>query len=134
MKSRICPKIISVPKLIGYCIEDEKKNALRAVAKEINIDINFIGIEYAGEKVGFAAGINSIGSVGIIPEDPPKCEALIMSGVKSSMIDKALRAMREKNIVIDLKCTVTPINRDWEIYRLIDELKREHEAMHGKNN
>ncbi|MCM1227291.1 MAG: DUF3783 domain-containing protein [Clostridium sp.] len=133
MKSRIKLKENIPPKLVGYCILDSKKDALSEVAKEISTDISFIGKEYAGEKLGVAVGLDKAEQTGVIPNEQPECEVLVMSGLKSMTIDRLLSAMRAKSIIIDLKCTVTPVNRYWEIYRLIDELKKEHEAMHGKN-
>lgn len=134
MKSRIKLKDNIPPKLVGYCISDDKKDALSEIAREISTDIIFIGKEYAGEKLGVAVGIDKTEQTGVIPNEQPECEVLLISGLKSTVIDRLLSAMRAKSIIIDLKCTVTPVNRYWEIYRLIGELKKEHEAMHGNNN
>ena len=83
--------------------------------------------------MGYIAQISGMTQTGIMLENPPECEVLIMSGLKSTVIDKMLKALKSNNISIDLKCTVTPVNQNWELYRLIEELQREHKAMHEKN-
>lgn len=132
MKSRINTRIIITPKIIGYCINDTKKDILMSIAQEFDTDICFVGTDCAGETVGYIAGINGMEETGTKIEDPPECEVLIMSGLKSTVIDRLLKSLRSENIGIDLKCTVTPVNQNWEIYRLIKELQREHKAMHEK--
>lgn len=132
MKSRINTRVIIKPKIIGYCLDDAKKDILMNIAQELNTDICFVGTECAGEKVGYIAGVNGMTQTGNNVENPPECEVLIMSGLKSTVIDKVLKALKSNNISIDLKCTVTPVNQNWELYRLIEELQREHKAMHEK--
>lgn len=133
MKSRINTRVNIKPKIIGYCLDDTQKDILMSAAQELNTDICFVGTDCAGEKVGYIAQINGITRTGLTVENPPECEVLIMSGLKSTVIDKVLRILRERNISIDLKCTVTAVNQNWELYRLIEELQREHKAMHEKN-
>lgn len=132
MKSRINTRVIIKPKIIGYCLDDAKKDILMNIAQELNTDICFVGTECAGEKVGYIAQINGITRNGNNVENPPECEVIIMSGLKSTVIDKVLKSLKSNNISIDLKCTVTPVNQNWELYRLIEELQREHKAMHEK--
>lgn len=133
MKSRINTRDNIKPKIIGYCLDDAKKDILMNIAQELNTDICFVGAERAGERVGYIAQISGMTQTGIMLENPPECEVLIMSGLKSTVIDKMLKALKSNNISIDLKCTVTPVNQNWEFYRLIEELQREHKAMHEKN-
>lgn len=132
MKSRINTRVTIKPKIIGYCLDDAKKDILMNIAQELNTDICFVGTESAGERVGYIAQINGITRTGNKIENPPECEVLIMSGLKSTVIDKVLKALKSNNISIDLKCTVTPVNQNWELYRLIEELQKEHKAMHEK--
>lgn len=133
MKSRINPRISITPKIIGYCIEEQKKSVLMAAALELDTDITFINSSSANEKVAYVATINGYSKSEEVVKNPPECEVLIMSGLKSTVIDRLLQILRNKNALIELKCTVTPFNQDWEIYRLIEELKREHEEMHKYN-
>lgn len=132
MKSRINPRTVINPKIVGYCIDKEKKDSLTAIASKLNIDISFVSSDLAGETVGYLVGINGLTKSKTKIENPPKCEVLLISGVKNTIIDKLLKLLREKNTLIDLKCIVTPINQNWEVYRLIEELQREHKAMHKK--
>lgn len=133
MKSRINTRVTIIPKIIGYCFDDAKKDILMNIAQDLNTNICFVGTECAGEKVGYIVQISGMPQTGIMLDNPPECEVLIMSGLKSTVIDKVLKALKSNNISIDLKCTVTPVNQNWELYRLIEELQREHKAMHEKN-
>lgn len=132
MKSRINPRCVITPKLIGYCIEEYKKDPLIKIAQQINVDICFVGTESAGEITGYIAGINGIRKNEHPVENPPECEILIMSGLKSTLIDRLLKILREQGIFIDLKCTLTPTNQNWEVRHLADELIKEHEKLNGR--
>ena len=128
MKSRINPSIIITPKLVGYCLSEENRKEVLKIGQKLNTDVAFVGTETAGETVGHVVGINGMERTGnkVVP---PECEILIMSGLKSTVIDKVLKLMRESGVDIPLKCTVTPVNQNWEMYRLAEELQKEHEAM-----
>ena len=39
------------------------------------------------------------------------------------------RALREKGVQIDYKAVVTPHNRQWTVLELLEELKRERQAI-----
>lgn len=134
MKSRIKPKITVPKKLVGYCIDNSKKDALLSAVLELGIDITFIGTASAGETVGHLVNITGFPKTGAIVADPPECEVLIMSGIKGPAIDRLLAILREKNASIELKCIVTPINQNWQLFRLIEELQKEHTAMHSSSS
>lgn len=132
MKSRINPRTVIPQKIVGYCIDVEKKKKLMEIAMELNINICFVGTESAGETVGFLSRIIGFDKTGKIIENPPECEVVIMSGLKNNIIDKFLKMSAENDASVELKCVVTSVNQLWELHTLIDELKKEHEKMHGK--
>ncbi len=132
MKSRINPRIVITPKIIGYCIDEQKKDVIMTAALELNVDISYIGSDCAGEKIGYIACINGILKTGIAIENPPDDELLVISGLKDTDVDRLLEIMREQNTNVDLKCILTPTNQNWQFYKLIEELKKEHNTMHKK--
>lgn len=130
MKSSVNPRIVIVPKIIGYCLSDDKKAALMDIAREINTNLNLVGVEAAGRLVGNLVGINGIPNDRENPAVPPaECEILIMSGLKNSTMDKFLKLLRERGATVDIKCVVTSENQNWRLYRLVEELKAEHEKF-----
>ncbi len=131
MKSRINPRTVIPQKIVGYCINPEKKEKLMEIAMELNINICFVGSESAGETVGYLTRIVGFSKTDKVIENPPKCEAIIMSGLKNNLMDKFLKISRERDASVDLKCVVTSVNQSWEVHELINEIKKEHEKMHG---
>lgn len=129
MKSSVNPRIVIIPKIVGYCLSSEKKAVMMEVARKLNTDLSLVGIETAGRLVGNVASINGIPNDCEKVVNPPDCELLIMSGLKESVMDRLLRIIRERGASIDLKCVVTSENQNWRIYRLIEELKAEHERF-----
>lgn len=129
MKSCVNPRMVINPKIIGYCLSDEKKEMLMNIAQEINTDISFVGTEYAGRYLGSVASINGVPGDSHDVENPPECEALVMSGLKETVMNRFLGLMKEREVQIDLKCIVTSSNQNWRMYQLIEELKKEHEKF-----
>lgn len=98
---------------------------LRAVAKE----------DY-GKPLGTLAGVKGMEE---LPSEPTAAgedfseEMAVMAGFSSSQIDAFIRALRRTGVGrIDYKAVLTPNNASWDSVRLFREIKREHEAMTGK--
>lgn len=126
MKSRIgnANKI-----LVGYQLKDIYVPALMELCRNENIRFKSVGKEALGIKVGNLAGFDGFDSESVIKADLPDDECLIISGFSSRDMNRLLSELRKKEIKIDLKCVVTSHNQGWILKDLINELKREHEAM-----
>ena len=104
--------------------------------------------------VGYLAGNKEIipKGTGIKPEDGPKgepgtkdgqadgaggnaplpldSEMLVMAGLTPDRLDAALQAIRKAGIgPIPYKAALTETNQNWKARDLLEELKKEHEAM-----
>ena len=126
MKSRIgkANKI-----LVGYQLKDNHCSALMELCSNENIHFKVVGKEALGIKVGNLAGFVGFDSEPVIKADSPDDECLIISGFSRRDMDRLLSELRKREIKIALKCVVTAHNQGWLLKDLLNELKREHEAM-----
>lgn len=127
MKSRI--KINAEPIIIGYMIQEQNLEGLQNTADMLNAMLKFCKSDCAGEKVGYLVQFNGFEENKISVPNPPEDECLILSGFTGKSMDKLLAALKKYNVNIPLKCVVTQHNQKWELYKLIDELKKEHNQM-----
>lgn len=62
-------------------------------------------------------------------------EMLVMAGVTSGRLNMVLQAIRKAGIgSVPYKAVVTETNQTWKAKDLLEELKKEHEAMREMNN
>ena len=54
--------------------------------------------------------------------------------VKSTRIDRFIKTLKEYQIDIPIKATVTATNQKWSFGALVEELNREHEAILKQQN
>ncbi|MGN1481467.1 DUF3783 domain-containing protein [Porcipelethomonas sp.] len=127
MKSRI--RISANRLIIGYMIQECNLEGLKTTADILDAELKLCGKECSGEKVGFLAKFNGFKESNITVPEPPEDECLILSGFNSKDMDKLLAALKKNNVNIPLKCIVTQHNQSWELYKLIEELKKEHRQM-----
>ena len=58
-------------------------------------------------------------------------ELLVLAHFPQSLFTAFLQQLRAMSLSIPLKCVLTEQNRGWNMLELHEELKKEHEAMHG---
>lgn len=61
-------------------------------------------------------------------------EMLILNPASEAMLDRALFLMRKEKVTVSLKAVLTPENQKWTSVRLYEEIRKEHEIMHKKND
>ena len=62
-------------------------------------------------------------------------EMLVMAGVTSGRLNMVLQAIRKAGIgSVPYKAVITETNQTWKAKDLLEELKKEHEAMKEMNN
>ncbi|MBD5545899.1 MAG: DUF3783 domain-containing protein [Lachnospiraceae bacterium] len=75
-----------------------------------------------------------------IPNPGPGCmrdlggQMIVFVGLGEEKLERLLALLRSNPSCgkIPYKAILTPINRDWNAYTLLAELKKEHAAMHAK--
>lgn len=66
---------------------------------------------------------------------PPASEGVLcMCGMSSQRIDCFIKTLKEYQIDIPIKATVTATNQKWSFGALVEELNREHEAILKQQN
>lgn len=125
MKSRI---INSQARLIAYK-QEKYIEKLKRIADKLGMKLVIAEKDDAMTQIGFYEG-----QIGYEKNDK-KCETengcLIFSGLNGRQIDKVLDELHKNNIEIPLKAAVTPINRNWSIKKLVDELLAERKHFGG---
>ena len=61
--------------------------------------------------------------------EAPAEPLLALADFTEPQLDALLAALRQKSISIPLKAVLTQTNRRWTVGQLLEELRREHEAM-----
>ena len=106
---------------------------LKSVLVRMGVRIRNIHPEQTGQTVGFLAGIEGFEEREIeeeLPEIPE--EMLVMKHFSGRRLDELLLNLRKAGVPrIAIKAVLTEQNAGWPFYKLYQELRREHEAMHG---
>ncbi|MBQ5319151.1 MAG: DUF3783 domain-containing protein [Oscillospiraceae bacterium] len=128
MKARIIP---TIPETVLHYNIGTKKLLLEQTAASLNMKCGEIPYDKAGESIGFLAGYNGFTSNGTSITAEGEC--LIFSGIDSKRLDMLLKAMRMAGLNVPLKAIVTATNQNKSVEWLLEELKKEHEAMTRRN-
>lgn len=118
-------------KVLLFHVEKEKKEQIKSLCRELNIEVKEIDPSKYAETLGFLAEIKGIASNGkkYLKNDFSK-GMLVFSGIHEELLDVFLQKYKEAKIdPIGLKAILTPINVFWNAQQLYEELEKEHEAM-----
>ena len=91
--------------------------------------IRLLALGKAGQKaVGTVRSHTNIPGAAPIPAVGMLCigEMLIFSGVSGQEMDAVLAALRQADLIVPLKATVTMYNYSWNGYAIYQELSKEH--------
>ncbi len=128
MKARIIP---TIPETVLHYNIGAKKLLLEQTADSLNMKCTEIPLDKAGESIGLLAGYNGFTSNGSAVTAEGEC--LIFLGIEGKRLDMLLKAMRMSGLNIPLKAIVTAKNQSKSVEWLLEELKKEHEAMTRRN-
>lgn len=118
-----------------YNFEDsEKLSMLRIALMPLKLYFRQVGKKDYVQPVGFLAGIKEIEPVQDICDGGDlKQEMLVFCGLTERKLDRALQALRRKNIKIPYKAILTDSNKAWSGLQLYKELEEEHKRMTENN-
>lgn len=85
------------------------------------------------QPIGYHAGDKTVQPVAQVYDGEELLdEMLVMAWLGSGDLDRILSAIRRQGLGrINYKAMLTPTNRHWNALMLFEEIKKEHEAMHG---
>jgi hypothetical protein len=118
-------------KILGFCIDKEKRAALQAVCADLGIEMIDVARKDYAQKLGVLAGVKGFAREKTVyggAELP--AEMLVFSGMNSDQLDDFLAAYKATGQKpVELKAVVTPGNIFWDADTLFRELMREHIAV-----
>lgn len=121
------------PKVLLYRLgeETEKGKALCAILDEMKILTLHVAPEQLGETAGKLASTNAAAPGAAPPESVPEAEFMLLCGLGDKQLDRLLAAMRRAGVSVPYKAVLTEYNKEWKLYKLIEEVAQEHELMKG---
>ncbi len=122
--------------LLFHFTEKDRRNRLTRVLLPLHMKIREVARKDYLQPVGYLAGNKEILPV---EEDYTgeelEGEMILMAGLSSSQVDAVLKAIRKSGIgPIPYKAVLTPANQEWDVLKLFQEIRAEHEQMKRPND
>ena len=118
-------------KILTFELKEEKKQGLRKICQQLEIDWKEVPVKDYTQQMGCIAGITGFHRQRLIYRgDAFWAEMLVFSGMDSGQIDAFLAAYKQSGLqAIPLKAVLTEYNVKWTAKALFSELLKEHMAM-----
>lgn len=118
------------PAVLAYGCTDVEK--LSEVCRALGAGLRVLQPEDWATRLGVLAGEAG-------PESPAAGEApqeslLVFAYFSDALLDRALAALRKAGLAFDYKAMLTPTNRAWPLYALLEELKRERAQIDAQRS
>lgn len=112
--------------------EKEKRNKVTRALFPLRIKIKEIEKKDYLNSIGYLAGSKELSAVEeVYTGEELEGEMLVMAGLSSARIDQVLKALRKSGAGnIPYKASLTLTNQHWNVRKLFEEIKEEHERMH----
>lgn len=118
-------------KILLYGLGKEKREAMIRAADSLGIAVRLVEGEESAQSIGWLMGWEGFAAASK-PAKAPQGECLVIGLAQRSRLDQLLGAMKQEGVSVSLKAMVTPSNQSWPLEELMEELRREHQAMTGK--
>ena len=133
MKARIVTKISE--RVLLFAIDNTVKAKLEVILQQLDIQSHTVTEGELGQDVGYLAGFHGFQEKPMSDVVRPTSEGVLcMCGMSSQRIDRLIKTLKEHQIDIPIKATVTATNQKWSFGALVEELNREHEAIVKQQN
>lgn len=122
------------PKVLLYRLgkETEKGKVLCTILDDMKLMTLHVKPEQLGETAGRLASTNAA-ATGVPPENVPESEFMLLCGLGDRQLDRLLAAMRRAGVSVPCKAVLTEYNKEWQLWKLMEEVAREHELMKGSH-
>lgn len=110
----------------------EKRNKVTRALFPLRMKIKEIEKKDYLNPIGYLAGNKEQSGVEeVYTGEELEGEMLVMAGLSSIRMDQVLKALRKSGAgSIPYKASLTPTNQHWNVVKLFEEIKEEHERMH----
>ena len=133
MKARIVTKISE--RVLLFAIDNTVTAKLEVILQQLDIQSHTVTDGELGQDVGYLAGFHGFQEKSMSDVVPLTSEGVLcMCGMSSQRIDRLIKTLKEHQIDIPIKATVTATNQKWSFGALVEELNREHEAIVKQQN
>ncbi len=110
--------------------ESERGRTLRAILREMKLPALSADETQLGETVERLVSTNAAVAPEHTPTRVPETEFMLLCALGDRQLDRLLAAMRRAGVSVPYKAVLTERNRAWTLEQLIDEVAREHDALH----
>lgn len=118
--------------LIAFHFDDIELFKLRQLAATLKIPLKVIETTDYGQTIGALASGKKSPLIKPFTGDAPKESLLLICGFSEKRMDKLLLSLRRSSIQMDYKAVLTPANSQWNVLRLMLELRAEKAAYERK--
>lgn len=117
--------------LLFHFSEKDRRNRLTKALLPLRMKIREVPVKDYLQPMGYLAGNKEILPVQeIYTGEDLDGEMILMAGLSSSQVDAVLKAVRKSGIgSIPYKAVLTPANQKWDVLKLFEEIRAEHEQM-----
>ena len=123
MKARIVTKIPE--RVLLFAIDKTVQEKLNGILQKLDIQSHTVINRELGQDVGYLAGFHGFQEKPMSDVVPPASEGVLcMCGMSSQRIDRFIKTLKEYQIDIPIKATVTATNQKWSIGRRIESRTR----------
>ena len=138
MKANV-PKAKELVLLYGFDPDSQRTNTLYHILEELKLPVRLITEDMLCQTVGWCAQIPGFPAKedgeqesGSDQLTEAKDEAMVLCGLDKKRLDMLLLYMQKENLNIPLKAIMTAYNMTWEFRALLEELKKEREAIRSQ--
>lgn len=122
------------PIILFYKVSPSKLSILRPVLSMMGVGIKCIEDEQMNCTVGALAYPDLFKDCCVpngveIQLDSFEEEFMLLCGLDRASLDKVLNFMKKKKISVSLKAMMTETNKDWQVSKLINEIKSERDEI-----
>ncbi|MCI9137966.1 MAG: DUF3783 domain-containing protein [Lachnospiraceae bacterium] len=117
--------------LLFHFSDKDRRNKLTRALLPLRMRVKEIAREDYLQSIGYLAGNKEIPSVEEVYQgEELEGEMILMAGLADAQVDMVLKAVRKSGIgPVPYKAVLTPANQNWNVRKLFEEIKSEHEQM-----
>lgn len=116
-------------KVLAFHVAEAAK--LKSILSSLHIRLTEVPDQDFKQLVGSLAGTLPQQAVESFTGSAPKESLLVFCNLTEKHFNKVLAAIRQKQIVVDYKAVLTPVNEKWNVLRLYMEMEREKRSYDG---
>ncbi len=115
-------------KILAFHLPEPEIKKLQRIAASQKIRLHLVEPGYALTPLGVLADGRPPKKAPCAGEPFPE-SLLVLCDFSEKRMDRLLAALRKNQVKIDYKAALTPINRSWNVLRLMPALRAERESL-----